>query len=94
MIHCGWSQHAAFVKSNPRFVNQKVIKYVNDSLENDTIVKDVCLCGPPDFHQDCFRDELGPFYPGQSVDFYFMITIVIFLFEDLFIKIEDGPVSA
>ena len=94
ILHCGWNQYAAFIKSNPRFVNQKVITYVNDSLENQKIVKDICLCDNKDSHQDCYRDELGPFYPGQMIDFYFLITIVPFLFEDLLIKIEDGPESA
>ena len=44
-----------------------------------------------DFHEDCYQDELGPFYPGQLIDFYFIITLVHVAFHHILIKIEDGP---
>ena len=94
IVHCGWNQYAAFVKSDPRFVNQKVMKYVNDSLENYITRKEICYCGNIDFHEDCYQDELGPFYPGQLIDFYFIITMVHVAFHHIVIKIEDGPESA
>ena len=94
--YCGWAERAAFTQTRPKLVNQNVIHYINDSLEYNTILKDICSCdekyqkpGLPGFN--CSTDELGPFYPGQTVEFHF-ITIVLPLFmERLLIRIEDGP---
>ena len=91
VTRCGWNQHAAFLKSNPRLVNKKIIKYINDSLQNYTLHKQICYCGYEDLHEDCYRDELGSYYPGQLIDFYFLITGVPFPFQSILIKIEDGP---
>ena len=41
VVHCGWSEDSAYIASNPRFVNQKVIHYMNDSLEHKKIRKDI-----------------------------------------------------
>ena len=91
VTRCGWNQHAAFLKSNPRLVNKKIIKYINDSLQNYTLRKQICYCGYEDLHEDCYRDELGSYYPWQLIDFYFLITGVPFPFQSILIKIEDGP---
>ena len=92
-VHCGWNKNTAFLKSSPRLVNPKMIQYINDSLEDQTVTKYICFCDKP-VRDDCYREELGPFYPGQTVDFYFIISFIPTLFEHILVKIEDGPEPA
>ena len=64
---------------SPHLVNPRMMHYINDSLENQTISKDTCCCDEQvcDY---CYHEELGPFYPGQTVEFYFIISFIPTLF--------------
>ena len=44
IIHCGWDKSAAFLKVSPYLVNQRIIHYINDSLEDVKVLKDICFC--------------------------------------------------
>ena len=99
ITYCGWTGPAGFTHTRPKIVNQNVIHYINDSLEYDKIVKDICFCdkkyqepGLPGFN--CTLDKLGPFYPGQTIELHFITIIVPLYMETLLIRIEDGPESA
>ena len=99
ITYCGWAEGAAFTQTRPKVVNQNVIHYVNDSLEYNIIYKDICFCDekyqqPGLLGFNCSIDELGPFYPGQTVEFHFITIIVPVYMERLLIRIEDGPESA
>ena len=99
ITYCGWDELAAFTHTRPKVVNQNVIHYVNDSLEYDTIIKDICFCDkkyqqPGLLGFNCTIDELGPYYPGQTVEFHFITILVRLFMERLLIRIEDGPESA
>ena len=99
ITYCGWTKPAGFIHTRPKVVNQNVIHYINDSLEHDKIVKDICFCdkkyqepGLPGFN--CTLDKLGPFYPGQTIELHFITIIVPLYMETQLIRIEDGPESA
>ena len=79
IMHCGWHKDSAYTTSNPRFVNQRIMHYLNEPQKQ--IRKDICLCGPNGVHGSCFEDELGPFYPRQTVELNFIISNVPTLFE-------------
>ena len=96
ITYCGWAEYAAFTQTRPKLVNQNVIHYINDSLEHNIIHKKICLCdekyqkpGLPGFN--CSTDGLGPFYPGETVEFHFITVMVPIFMERLLIRIEDGP---
>ena len=97
IIHCGWDRKAAFLNTHPSHINNNVIKYVNDSLEYwyTKIRKDICFCdNKSQSDYDCFRTEIGPFYPGQTVAFRFITILLPTILENLLIRIEDGPETA
>ena len=67
MSHCDWMEGSFFVQSDPFEVNKQIIHYVNNSmavkLENFCNV--ACYC-TDDQHYNCFVNEVGPVYPGQT----------------------------
>ena len=92
ITHCGWKQKAAFLHTRAGVINENVIRYVNDSLEHESFQKRICLCDHKNY--DCFQENIGPFYPGQTVSLHFIIVFVPHIYETLLIKIEDGPETA
>ena len=92
IFHCGWIGKAAFLYTRASVINKKVIQYINDSLEYERIPKRICSCDSKDY--DCYQEDIGPFYPGQTVTFHFIIVFAPIIFENLLIKIEDGPETA
>ena len=94
LIHCGWDEHAAFLNTRSSIINKIVIHYINDTLEHNImrIRKNICFCDKKDY--DCFRNEIGSYYPGQVVTFHFITILVPLLLENLLIRIEDGPETA
>jgi len=65
--HCEWESTSAFLTSSPLHVNQRIIQ-CNISLSKNQRRRCICLChgeNPP----DCYIEELGPFFPGETVSF-------------------------
>ena len=67
ITHCYWSPHSAFTTSIPLDVNEKYVKFVNNSegLPQTNRKKLLCYC-TNDMHYDCYKDDLGYLYPGQT----------------------------
>jgi len=94
IIHCGWNKKTAFVHISPRYVNQKIIQFINDSLVTQKVLQKICTCDSKSHVEDCYKDELDPVYPGETVSFHFIITLVPIVFKRIFVRIEDGPEPA
>lgn len=69
-IYCKWLPVAAFHEVEPKTVNEQVVHLINQS--SDLVMKDhqsLCFCnettrkGQP----NCYVDELGRTYPGQTI---------------------------
>ena len=95
ITHCGWATESAFLDTRADVINKNVIQYVNDSLEYYKVEKDICLCDNKDKSgYNCYQDDIGPYYPGQTVTLHFITVFMPFVSENLLIKIEDGPETA
>ena len=70
--HCKWNNATAFTYANPTGVNEKVIEYVNNTEEDILTTKIFCVCNSSQEY-NCHLDKLGPFYPGQTATFKFII---------------------
>ena len=63
--HCTWLPSSTFNTTLPSDVNHRMITFINDSF---TVVnKSLCYCSLRD-EVDCLVDELGPIYPGQTMN--------------------------
>ena len=63
--HCVWLPGSAFNATCPSDVNHRMITLINESFV--TVNKSLCYC----YNQeqiDCQVDELGPIYPGQTLN--------------------------
>ena len=63
--HCFWVPGSAFNTTPPFDVNRHIITFVNDSFV--AVNKILCYCFDKD-QIDCSVDELGPIYPGQTLN--------------------------
>ena len=71
--HCEWDSTSAFLTSSPLHVNQYFIQQ-NTSIRKQH-KKDICLCNESDhIALDCYSEEMGPFYPGETVSMGFAVT--------------------
>ena len=70
--HCEWDSTSAFLTSSPLRVNQYFIQQ-NTSIRKQ-YKKDICLCNESDHIAiDCYSEEMGPFYPGETVSMGFAL---------------------
>ena len=93
--YCGWVEETAFLHIRASDINKNVIQYINDSLEYDKVRKEICFCDNKDKSgYDCYREDIGPYYPGQTVTLYFITVFMPVVLQKLLIKIEDGPETA
>ncbi|XP_065907497.1 uncharacterized protein [Dysidea avara] len=69
--HCMWDMNSAFFLSRPLSVNQKYIHYDNFNLIEKYRNRSICLCRT--VHK-CDHEVLGPFFPGQLVQFSFELS--------------------
>ena len=67
--HCEWDSTSAFLTSSPIHVNQYFIQQ-NTSIRKQH-KKDICLCNENVI--DCYSEEMGPFYPGETVSMCFAL---------------------
>ena len=67
LTHCYWSSYSAFNTITPLDVNEKYVKFINnsESLPQMNTKKLLCYC-IDDVNYDCYKDDLGYLYPGQT----------------------------
>ena len=87
ITHCYWLPHSAFTITIPLDVNEKYIKFTNNSeyLPQMTAKKLLCYC-TNDMHYDCYKDDLGYVYPGQT-------AVVSFCYSDNSTGVSNVEVS-
>ena len=89
--HCDWIDDSAFMQLTSREVNKEVIQLVNNSFKLYEADNYICYCTDHQ-HYNCTVDVVGPVYPGQNYMLNFTVTET--LKSDVFIKIDDHPVTA
>ena len=72
ITHCYWSAYSAFNTTIPLDVNEKYVKFINnsESLPQMNTKKLLCYC-IDDMNYDCYKDDLGYLYPGQTATMSF-----------------------
>ena len=71
--HCTWDSPSAFLTSSLLHVNQYFIQ--QNTFIRKQRIKDICLCNESDHIAiDCYSEEMGPFYPGETVSMGFALT--------------------
>ena len=86
ITHCYWLPHSAFTITIPLDVNEKYVNFTNNSeyLPQMNAPKLLCYCNN-DTHYDCYKDDLGYFYPGQTAN-------VPFCYPDDLMNISNAKV--
>ena len=65
--HCYWLPQSSFDTTIlPMEINKQLIQYTNNSELKLTKGNTLCYCAD-ETHYDCYKDELGPIYPGQTL---------------------------
>ena len=71
IIHCSWLPLSSYNTALPPVVNKQYIQFINASGSFDNMLpqsnrrKILCYCDD-DLH-DCYKEILGPVYPGQTM---------------------------
>ena len=89
LAHCAWDSSSAFKSSIPLQVNQRFITTDNFIVKERK--KQVCLCDKNEMHY-CHKGKIGPYFPGQSVSFYFSLDNDI-IADAAYIEIRRGHSS-
>ena len=88
ITHCYWLPQSAFNKIIPLDVNKKYIQYENNSLLLQMNKKKIlCYCND-EKHYDCFKEELSPLYPGQTLTVSFYANINITKTETIIVETD------
>ena len=71
IVHCSWLPQSAYSTALPLIVNKQHIQFINASgrftmLPQSARQKTLCYCNN-DSHYDCYKEILGPIYPGQTL---------------------------
>ena len=66
-----WDSTSAFLTSSPLHVNQRFIQHNISALEE--YKKRICLC-KENYSINCYSEEMGPFYPGETVSCDFALV--------------------
>ena len=75
LTHCYWLPQSAFNTTIPLDVNRQYMQYKNNSqLLQMSAEKTLCYCSD-NKHYDCFKDELGYLYPGQTLAVSFYVSM-------------------
>ena len=87
ITHCYWLPRSTFTTNIPLDVNEKYVKFINNSeyLTQIATKKLLCYC-INDLHYDCYKDDLGYVYPGQT-------AVVSFCFPDNSTEVNTVEVS-
>ena len=82
--HCSWLTGSAFNVTIPFDVNQRFITFVNEML---VAKKDnLCYCSYSN-SIDCYKDQLGPIYPGETLNI--RLAYMYSYFIELIIDVHD-----
>jgi len=76
ITHCYWMAKSRLNNTFPPDVNREYL-HLNDSnliLQETWNTKSLCVCYH-DKKQDCYKDELGPLYPGQTLSVFFRFAL-------------------
>ena len=71
IVHCSWLPESAYNTALPPVVNKQYIQFINASGKFDNMLpqsnrrKILCYCD--DNLHDCYKEVLGPVYPGQTL---------------------------
>ena len=71
IVHCSWLPQSAYKTTLPPVVNKQYIQFINASgnffnmLPQSNHRKILCYCD--DNLHDCYKEILGPVYPGQTM---------------------------
>ena len=84
IIHCSWLTGSVFSTTIPVDVNQRFISFVNETFV--TGKKGLCYCSKIS-SINCYKDQLGPIYPGQTLDI--MLAFRCSSFIELIIDVHD-----
>ena len=97
--HCEWDSTSAFSTSSPLHVNQYFIQRDTSVRKQDN--KYICLCSESDhLALDCYSEELGPFYPGETVSMGFALissytnTALLEQHHDLYVLCKSETFAA
>ena len=82
--HCNWLIGSAFNTSIPDDVNQHFISVVNETFV--TRKKRLCYCSEVN-SINCYKDQLGPIHPGQTLNIMLAFTYSNFI--ELIIDVHD-----
>ena len=79
IAHCHWLSESAYNVTIPITVNQKHIQYINDSGTFGLLIqkiryKRLCHCINNNSY-DCYKEILGPIFPGQRIEIYLFANI-------------------
>ena len=72
--HCEWDPTSAFSTSSPLHVNRYFINSQHNNFKLHVYERKLCLCNENN-SLDCYTEEMGPFYPGETVSFT-LISII------------------
>ena len=86
LMHCSWHPSSAFQTSTPLQVNHVIM--MNDNPLTVQQKKDVCLC--TNKSSNCYLEEMGPIYPGETLSFHLIYSTVLFI-KALFIEALSYP---
>ena len=84
ITHCSWLTGSAFNTTIPVDVNQRFISFINETFA--TSKKGLCYCSKVSAI-NCYKDQLGPIYPGQTLDI--MLAFRYSSFIKLIIDVHD-----
>ena len=72
--HCEWDIPSVFYTSRPAHVNHRFIHTQHNNFYSLGLFNErmLCLCNE-NMSIDCYTEELGPFYPGETVSFTFIL---------------------
>ena len=71
--HCYWLSHVSFNNSMPLYVNKEYVQMINNSKFLTQVIEtenSLCYC-IGDKQYDCYKNEFGPLYPGQTLTVLF-----------------------
>ena len=91
-IHCYWLPDSAFSTTIPLDVNTKYVKFTNNSewLPQIKSEKLLCYC-TNDTHYDCYKDDLGYLYPGQTLAVSFCYPLADKYVDNGEVVVDNNP---
>ena len=70
IIHCYWTSQSVFTNVNPLDVNREYL-LMNNQKHIAINQKSLCYCDK--IKADCYKNELGSLYPGQTITASFIL---------------------